>query len=114
MRTSLRLAASAALALLAAGCVAEPFSYAQNRCTGGYNQCTNSCAQTSDTPASSACLDRCLANETRCVDTGDDSGSLAQSTAIGAAQSQAVKEADYREWRRKKAADAAATQAATK
>lgn len=109
MRLPLALAAAALLS----GCVEWPFSYAENRCTGAYNQCTNNCTSISATQggAASACLDRCLASENRCQGVGADSDSLAIGSAIAAKRSQAQKEADYQSWLKKRGEERAAAAA---
>ncbi len=98
-----RFALLTAFAMTAASCVSPPFSYAENRCTGGYNRCSNACESIKDAPAASACFDRCLSQESQCGDTGADAESLSESRSIGAAQTQSQKEAGYQEWLRKRA-----------
>ncbi len=92
---------AAAFVILAAGCSSAPFGYAENRCTGQHNQCQTDCLGLKDGPARAACIQRCYDVENRCLTLGyDGSGSsLAIDQAVGAARSQAQKEADYEAWR---------------
>ncbi len=104
-----RLAALAGALLLAAcvnGEIGEPFSYAEDRCVGGHNQCQLDCAGIEDNgPARSACIQRCLTNEDACYATGAASGSsLAVDRAIGAARSQREREEEFQQWKREKQA----------
>lgn len=98
-----RAAGFAAVALLA-GCTSAPFSYAEDRCLGGHNQCRTQCISIDAGPARSACEQRCLMREDRCYVSGDDGtgSSLAQESLIGAARSEAEKEAAFEEWKRRR------------
>ncbi len=94
--------------LAAASCVGGPFSFADDRCLGSYNQCQNSCTGAGEGPARAACADRCLAQETRCYGTGDDQAgsALAVDAAISAARTKKEKAAAFERWKAEKARDA--------
>ena len=82
-------------------CSSGPFSYAQDRCVGAYNQCRNNCKDYGDGSAQGACYDRCLERETQCYASGDDGAgsTLSQESLIGYSRSEAEKQRDYERWR---------------
>ncbi|MEM8935393.1 MAG: hypothetical protein AAGC77_03205 [Pseudomonadota bacterium] len=96
--------------LFVAGCTSQPFSYAQDRCQGGFNQCRTQCTSIGEGPARSACEQRCLTSETQCYQTGDGvfPSSLAQDALIAEKRSEVEKQADFERWKRERAAAEAA------
>ena len=100
--------APAVMLISLAGCAA-PFSYAEDRCLGSYNQCRNSCPSIDSGPAQSACFERCLSRQSQCYAVGDDAvgSSLSQDALIGYSRSEAQKQADFEAWKSKKAREKA-------
>ncbi|MEM8771238.1 MAG: hypothetical protein AAGD92_06280 [Pseudomonadota bacterium] len=100
--------------LLLSACAGPPFSYAEDRCLGAYNQCRNQCVDIPSGGAQSACFDRCLANEQRCYAVGDDGtgSSLAQESLIERARQEQEKEAAFEAYKARKERERAETETA--
>lgn len=101
----IRLFAASGLAFAAAcanGAVTAPFSYAEDRCRGGHNQCQAACTDLNDGPARAACIEQCLRAEDQCYASGDPGSALAVDSAVGAARSRDQKEADFQRWKAQK------------
>lgn len=96
--------------IMLSGCSTPPFSYADDRCLGSYNQCRLTCVD-AGAGAQTACYDRCLTRETQCYAVGDDrtGSSLSQDRLIDDLQSEAAKQAQFEEWQRQKQRDAEET-----
>lgn len=105
---------AAIILTLVAGCISEPFSYTEDRCLGQYNQCRLACTESEQFGAEIACFDRCLAQESRCYNTGPESGgtSLAQDALIGRKLSEEEKKADFERYKAQKERDAAGAESA--
>lgn len=101
----------AAAPIIVAGCTSGPFSYAEDRCVGGYNQCQTQCLGTEDPGARASCQSRCLASEDRCYTTGPDGtgSSISQDALIGSKLSEREKQAEYERWRAQRARERAAS-----
>ena len=91
-------------ASLLSACAGPPFSYAEDRCTGSYNQCRLTCTEIRQGGAQSACFSRCLDRESQCRATGDDGvgSSLAQDDLIGRAQTDREKEQAFQAFKARK------------
>jgi hypothetical protein len=99
--------AALALPLLIGGCIGEPFGYAEDRCLGAHNQCQTDCTDLDDGPARSACIERCYQRESECYATGYQGSSIAVDRAVGAARTQAEKEAAFQRWKAQRARESA-------
>lgn len=103
----------AAASLFLAACSTAPFGYSEDRCLGEHNQCQTACTNIDNGSARAACIERCYDNESRCYASGPsgDGSSLATDRAIGAARSQAEKEAAYERWKAQRERERAAAEA---
>lgn len=88
--------------------ISPPFSYAEDRCVGEFNQCRTRCVGIPSGAARAACDDRCLANETQCYGSGPTGvgQSLSVEAAIADARNEREKEAAFQRWKRQKEIEA--------